>query len=135
MTQEAVAQADSPELTEFKRKLWFTAQRIMLAHGYEEAIGEILEELGIRAEDFVGEGFQEPEAEGLYRLENGNQDILIIRARATGYTDGQHWFITNATCPRSSTYDPVTWSKVLSDLMGRGCVNQENNWQLSLVKA
>lgn len=138
MTEQAKAlkvQVDSPELTEFKRKVWFTAQRIMTSHGYEEAIQEILEELGIRTEDVMGDGFQEPEAEGMYRLEGASQDVLVIKAHATGYENGQHWFITSATTPRASSYDPVVWGKIVQNLISNGHVSQENDWQLNLVKA
>lgn len=132
--KQAEVQVDSPELTEFKRKVWFTAQKIMRSHGYEDAIQGVLEHLDLRAEQVMGEGFREPEAEGLYRVEGEHQNTLVIRANA-GYTNGQHWFITDATCPRSSGYEPVTWDKILTDLIGRGLVNEKGNWQLNLVKA
>lgn len=129
---ETTTVTESPELTEFKRKVWIVAQQAIHAHGERDSIQELLEELGVQDSGFP---VTEPEAEGLYRIEGGDQETLLVKAVSSQYSNGFCWFMTKAHTPRSTTYQPQSFQEILADLLHRDVLTAENNYTITLVKA
>lgn len=129
---ETTTVTESPELTEFKRKVWIVAQRAIHTHGERDSIQDLLEELGVQDSGF---SVTEPEAEGLYRIEGGDQETLLVKAVSSHYHSGSCWFMTKAHTPRSTGYQPQTFQAILGSLLHDGVLTAENNYTITLVKA
>lgn len=125
---------DSPELAAFKRQTWIVAQKTIHAHGEREGVEAILEELGVTAAN-LGPIMAEPVAEGMYRLEGGDPDMLFIKARSSAHEPEDCWFITKAHTPRATSYDPRSFSRIVEELIAEEFLNEANNYTVNLVKA